>query len=447
MVRAGGVDEHPGQTGIAHFLEHMAFKGTTTIGTSDFTKERVLLEKLEELRERERNNETIDQKRLLEINEQLEALVKDNEYSRLYIERGAVGLNAQTSKDYTSYTVSLPNVAFEFWCWMESERLLHPVFRQFYKERQVVLEERRMRFNNDPDGKLYEALLSTAFFAHPNRYPVIGWESDVQNLTARDMELFYHEHYHPEKIVLSVVGDVDPELAKQLIERYFNRLPKRELRVPSNITEEPKQEGERSVEIRFDAEPQLMLAYHKPTFPDRDDAAFAILHSLLSSGRASLFYKELVQKKQLASSAGSSEAPGTLYPNLFYVSAVPQRGVPNSQLRDEIQALFERLKGVQVRDNELKAAKRKVRVEFLEALSSNAGLAGHLGESELLYNDWRAIFKVYDQILETTAADIQRLAQVYLDKKNRTYVHLEKSADGEKPRLRESDEKGATHGK
>ncbi len=426
-VRAGGIDEVPGQTGIAHFLEHMAFKGTSTIGAKNYDKEQVLLEKLEDLRAQAKRQEPVDAEELKRTQTELESLVVDNEYSRLYIERGAVGLNAQTSKDYTSYTVSLPSVAFEFWCWMESERLLNPVFRQFYKEREVVLEERRSRYNDDPSGKLYEALLSTAFVAHPNRLPVIGYDTDLRGLTARDMRQFYEEHYRPEKIVLSIVGDIDPAFAKTLIERYFGRFPKSSRANPPTITAEPRQEGERVFEVKFDAEPQLMLGYHKPTFPDRDDASFAILHSILSSGRTSMFYRELVQKKQVATAVGSSEAPGVLYPNIFYVSGIPSRGVSNDRLRDEIQSLFDRLKREKIGDSELSAAKRKVRVDFLKELSSNGGLAEHLGQTELLFGDWRSIFTVYDQILDTTAEDIQRLARTYLDVSNRSYVHLEKT--------------------
>lgn len=424
-VKVGGVNEVPGKTGIAHMLEHMAFKGSQKIGTRDYQKEKLLLAELEVLMHNSVHTAQTDQ-RIKEIQTELRALWLDNEFSKIYKEQGGVGLNAGTSKDYTMYLLDLPSVAFELWCWMESDRLLFPVFRQFYQEREVVLEERRLGTEDDPEGKLYEALLSTAYWSHPNRQPVIGWSSDVKHLTATDIDGFYHTYYRPDNMVMSVVGDLDLELVKSLMEKYFGRLPVVHSPLPVvTIVEEPQQ-GERHTVVEFDAEPSMIMAYHKPTYPHSDDAAFTVLHSILSGGRSSLLYKELVQKKQLASSIDTSEAPGELFPPLFYVAATPRRGVAVEVLRDQVQKIFDRLKEKAVAEKELSAAKRRVRVSLIGNLDSNKSLASTLGRAELLWNDWQAFFKIYDQVLATTPQDIKHVANTYLRVNNRTVAKLQK---------------------
>jgi predicted Zn-dependent peptidase len=239
------------------------------------------------------------------------------------------------------------------------------------------------------------------------------------------MQEFYATYYRPDNIVLSLVGDLDPEKVRPLIEKYFGRLPKASSPLPQVVTVEPKQEGERYGTVKFEAEPSLLMAYHKPTYPDPDDAQFAVLHSLLADGRSSLLERELVQRRQIASSIATSEAPGILFPNLFYVGATPRRGVTVALLRDEIQKVLDRLKTSKVSPEDLEAAKRRVRIDFLKALPSNDGLAEILAQCELLFGDWKAMFISYEQILATTADDIQRLARVYLNIESRTFVEIQ----------------------
>ena len=248
-VRVGSVDETPGVTGVSHMLEHMAFKGSKTIGTTSYPKEKDLLHRVETLMDGEQTPAKLEE--LKEVYKELESIWVNNEFSRIYQKRGAVGLNAATGKDYTFYLVSLPNVAFELWCWMESDRLLNPVFRQFYKERAVVGEERRSRVEDDPDGKLYEALLATAFRAHPNRLPTIGWPSDIAQLRTADIEKFYKTYYRPDNMVVALVGDLDPEKIKPVLEKYFGRLPRAEDPLPTVRVVEPPQKGERRAVVEF----------------------------------------------------------------------------------------------------------------------------------------------------------------------------------------------------
>ena len=223
-VKVGSVNETPGVTGVSHMFEHMAFKGSEVIGTKDYREEEKLLEKLDALMSGGLDGpEAMEQAK--DLRAKLETLWENNEFSRIYQKAGAVGLNAATGKDYTFYLVSLPSTAFELWCWMESDRLLNPVVRQFYKERAVVAEERRMRVDDNPGGMLYEALLATAFWAHPNRLPTIGWASDLHQLKADDVKKFYAKYYRPDNMVVALVGDLDAETIRPLLEKYFGRIP------------------------------------------------------------------------------------------------------------------------------------------------------------------------------------------------------------------------------
>lgn len=434
-VRVGGVNEVPGTTGVAHLLEHMAFKGSNTIGTKDYQAERELLQELEELvSEAENSDSDALRSKIEKVKSELEKLWVNNEFSLIYQKRGATGLNAATGKDYTYYTVSLPTSAFDLWCWMESDRLLNPVFRQFYKEREVVREERRMRTEDSPAGKLYEALLSTAFRSHPNRLPVIGWPSDLAQLRTSDIEEFYKTYYRPDNMVIGLVGDLEVERVKPMLEKYFSRIPKAEGPLPKIRTREEPQVGERTTEVHFDAKPMFAMAFHKPVYPHLDDLKFAVVHSLLSEGRSSLLKRELIQQKKIATSVATSEAPGELYPSLFYVWASPSTGTTNEELVEEIQKILNRLKDGLVSESDLEAAKKRVRVDLLNSMSSNAGLARTLAHAELLWGDWNVLFEMYDAILATTREDVRRLAQTYFRVDNRTVVRLERptTEDSEK---------------
>jgi len=273
-VRVGGVDETIGHTGISHMLEHMAFKGTHIVGTSDFNQEQKLLASLEEIVLNSKAGRDLNEQQQEEwntIQNKLDTLWTRGEVDREYKKRGAVGLNATTSKDLTNYFVSLPRSAFEFWAWMESERFLAPVMRQFYKERDVIMEERRMRFEDSPDGKLYEHMLQVAYIAHPYRNPLIGYEFDLHSLTATETYQFQRRYYVPDNIVVAVVGAVNPETDLPILEKYFGRLAARPLpKRPSAV--EPEQSGERVIKIEAEASPQLLIAYRKQNYPHPDDA-------------------------------------------------------------------------------------------------------------------------------------------------------------------------------
>ncbi len=422
-VRVGGVDENPGNTGIAHFLEHMAFKGTKTIGTKDFSREEVLLTKLEEGIQREGNN-FLKTDEAQKLEKDLQTLWVDNEFSQIYERAGGEGLNAGTAKDFTYYTVDLPNVAFELWCWMESERILNPVFRQFYKEREVVQEERRAGYDDDPGGRMYELLLQLSYVSHPNRLPVIGWPADLKHLTATDMTQFYSTYYHPERMTLSIVGDLETKQVKNYVERYFERIPGSKSAIPEVRAVEPVQSGERSGVVEFNAEAQFLMGYHKPIYPNPDDAHFAILHGILGDGRSSIFEREFVQTKKIATAIDTTEAPGERFPSLFVVAAYPARGTTAEKLRDEVQKRLDRLQTETISAELIEGTKRRVRLGQLKALESNNGLAMALGKSASFWGNWKAWPTVYRQIEETKASDIKNIVSKYLTISNRTFVKI-----------------------
>ena len=418
-VRVGGVDELPGTSGVSHMLEHMAFKGTETIGTKDFEKEKVLLEREEVLMNKASLTDE-DKEELKKIGEELEKVWVDNEYSTIYEQHGEQGLNAGTSKDYTFYMVSLPTNAFELWCWMESEKLLRPVFRQFYKERDVVMEERRSRVDDNPDGKLYEALIATSYMMHPYRLPTIGWATDIQNLQPEDLRNLYKTYYRPDNMVVVLVGDLDPAVVKAKMSQYFERLPRGEGSLPKIRTVEAPQKGERQVTVEVDASPLLMMSYHKPANPHPDDAKFAVLHEWLAGGRSSILYKELVLKEQLVTDIYTTEAPGELFPPVFMVGATPNKGVKPEVVRDKIQSIFTRLETQKISKEEIESIKHRIKVSFVQSLESNYGLARLLANAELLWGDWEMVLKVYEGMMSTTNDDVSRLVSTYLKQEQRT---------------------------
>jgi predicted Zn-dependent peptidase len=432
-VGVGGVDENSAHRGVAHLLEHMLFKGTETIGTRDYVKEKPLQEAIEatgaEL-DQLRADKDADPARLAELEtrlvklqeEQRPLIVKD-EYSRIYGENGGVGFNAFTSKDLTSYLVSLPSNKLELWAAVESERMKAPVLREFYTERQVVMEERRRSYDSDPGGLLYENLLATAYTVHPYRNPIIGWMSDLEHLTLEETKQFLTSYYAPVNTVITLVGDIEPEAAIELVGRYFGDIPPGEA-VPPVSAVEPPQRGERRVHVRFDAEPRLTMAFHKPTLPERDDYAFDLIDHILGEGRTSRLYRALVVEQQLATSVSVGGAPGSRYPNLFTISAVPRAPHSVREVERAITVELERLASEPVSKEELTRARNRLRVDLLRQLKENDGLARMLSYYQSVAGDWRYLTGYDDALAAIDAAALQETARRYLIPDNRTVATL-----------------------
>jgi predicted Zn-dependent peptidase len=436
-IKAGAVDEIDGKTGLAHLLEHMMFKGTKTIGTKNSRQEREFLTKIGQTgdrldRERAKGDNG-DRKLVAMLEERLAALQKrhrqwyrSNEIDRLYNENGAVGLNASTGQDMITYQVSLPANKAELWARIESDRMTNPVFREFYQERDVVMEERRQRTDADPDGQLYEKFAAAAFMVHPYRRPIIGWAGDISFLSMTDLERFFLWTHAPQNMVLTVVGDVETAKIRRLIETYFGRIPRRTI-PPRHETVEPPQTGEKSLIVRFDANEQLAIGYHKPALPSRDDYRFDLIEAILSRGRSSRFYQTLVETQGIAESVGADNGfPGSKYPNLFGIFATVRHPHKLDKLTGAIDNMIDDLKKVPVTDRELRKVKNQLQADFIRRQNSNEGLASMLSKYETILGDWRYIVNYGKNIENITPEELRDMANRYLTHDNRTIAIMRK---------------------
>ncbi len=438
--KVGGVNERSGMTGVAHLYEHMAFKGTRTLGTKDYRKETVILQRMDrawsDLRKEQdkgprgdQNKRVAYEKRFRDLELESEKYVVPNEIGEIYERNGAVGLNATTGKDLTRYVVSLPSNRLELWAAIESDRMAHAVLREFYKEKSVVLEERRLRYENSPSGRLYEAFLSAAFSAHPYGMPVIGWTSDLEALSRAQTETFFRTYYEPGNAVIAIVGDIDPGATVRLLEKYFGGIPAQP-RPPAVVTVEPEPSGERRAEVEFEAEPAVLIGYHRPALDHPDDAVFDVIDSLLSGGRSSRLYKTLVKEKQLAVNVSTSTGvPGARYPNLFMIQATPRAPHTPNELETAIYAELDRLKSEPVQPRELQKGLNNLDADLIRSLDSNSGLASQLSYFQAVAGTWRYLLDNRDRIARVTAEDVSRVARQYFVKSNRVVATLVKKGN------------------
>ncbi len=430
-VNAGSVEDPSGATGIAHMFEHMAFKGTDTIGTTNWPEEKKALDAIEaaynRLEAEQSKGPKADAAKIMALSEQVnmaieraQTFVIPNEYPRIIEENGGAGLNAGTSYDSTEYFYSLPSNRIELWFLLESQRFLHPVFREFYKERDVVQEENRMRVESSAQGKLVEDFLATAFAAHPYRNPPGGWPSDIANVRLSDAKAFFEKYYIPANITIAIVGDVNPAEARRMAERYFGPLPRRPL-PPLLRTEEPPQPGPKTALVGSPSQPLLVIGYKRPDQYDKDDPVFDIISEILSSGRTGLLYQELVRDKKLALAAeAAAEFPDSRYPNLFLFFLAPAIGHTVEENEKAFDDLLDRFKAQKVDSQTLARVKVKARAGVIRRLDNNAGLASLLAANYAAYGDWRKLFTSLDDLDKVTADEVQRVARQYFVTSSRT---------------------------
>ncbi|MGK2858411.1 MAG: M16 family metallopeptidase [Thermoanaerobaculia bacterium] len=430
-VDAGSTQELAGQTGLAHMFEHMAFKGTDIIGTTNYAEEKKALAKVEaayrayDLERRRlagRDDAKVAQleKAWKDAIAEADTFVVKNEFGEIVDREGGVGLNAFTSSDETGYFYSFPANRIELWAYLESERFLKPVMREFYKERDVVFEERRMRIESNPIGRLVEQFLASAFTAHPYGWAGIGWPSDLSSYSASDAQKFFDTYYVPSNMVVSVVGDVKADEVIKLAKTYFGRLPKSPKPEPLR-TVEPPQTSERSVILRDPSQPFYVEGYHRPSTYDPDDAVFAVISDLMTSGRTSRLYRSLVRDKKIAAAAaGFSGFPGEKYPNLFAFYAVPTPGHTPAEMQAAIREEIEKIKTTDVTADELKMVKTRAKANLIRGLANNQGLAIQLATAQNRFGDWREVFRQVDYIDKVSAAAVRRVANATFVESNRT---------------------------
>ncbi len=436
--RVGSADESYRYIGAAHMLEHMLFKGTDTVGTRDYEKEKKILreieavgETLDRIRLENPDNTMIPklEKRLKELQEEHSRYVVNAPYDRIYTENGGVGFNAGTSRDKTGYYIELPSSRLELWAKVESERLRNPVLREYYLERNNVIQERLMRYESSGTGGLFERFLATAYLAHPYRHPIIGWKSGIPYLSIKDIRHFYWKNYIPSRMVITIVGKQDVEETYRVVKEYFGAIKSRP--EPREIAiDEPAPGGERRFTYRFKANPYLIIGWHKPTFPDRDDYICDVISSLLGDGKSSRLYRSLVLEKKLVSSIDVWNGfPGARYDNLFIVFAAPRPGHSHREVERAVYREIEKLKQ-EVSAEELEKVVNKLESELVFRLDSNMGMANLLNYYQTIFGDWKYITDYLRIIREVNPEDVKSAIDRYLVQDNRVVGMLQDSRKG-----------------
>jgi predicted Zn-dependent peptidase len=416
-------------------FEHMAFKGTTTLGTKDLEAELKAM-KVEDsifylLRAERKKGRFADSTRLAELTKAFEAAIEEaNEYvvpnalDHTLETEGAVGLNAGTGKDQTIYMVSLPSNKVELWMATESERFLNPVLREMYREREVITEERRQVLENNPIMRTVDALQSAAFTAHPYGISIVGHMSDIRNYTRDAARAQYKKYYVPSNLTIAIVGDVKTENVIKMAKQYWGRLPASPEPEPV-ATVEPEQKGERRVYLEDPAQPLFIAGWHVPSGTHPDWPAIEAMADYLGQGRTSLLYKNLVKEKKIAADVGVFAGyPGDKYPCLLLAFAMPAAGHTNQECEEQVFAEVERLKNELIPVEEVEKIKARAKAAFINGLTGNMGLAMQLAGFETQWGDWRELFHELDRINAVTPQDIQRVAKEYLTKQNRTVAML-----------------------
>lgn len=438
----GAAQDPKGQTGLAHMFEHMAFKGTPIVGTLDFEKEKVALDELEaayqaydkaRLAPRPNAEEVAKlEKTFKEKEEAASKFVKKNEFDELISREGGVGMNAGTSSDSTVYFYALPANKFELFAYLESERFSRPVFREFYKERDVVIEERRMRTESTPTGRLIERFVATAFMAHPYSRAPIGVRSDLDHLSMTDARAFFDTYYVPSNLVTTIVGGIKAADVIPIIDKYFGRIPSRPAPPPLR-TVEPPQTAESVLTMRDPSQPFYIEGYHKGSATAKDEPAYDALADILSRGNTSRLYRSLVRDKKIAIAVqGGSGFPGVKYPNLWMLIGVPARGVSNDTVRDAMREELKKIQAEDVTDEELQRFKTRQKADLLRSLNSNTGLAENISLYQTLFGDWRELFLYVDRVDKVTKADVKRVANELFKDSNRTVGRIETTTGASK---------------
>jgi zinc protease len=375
--RVGSRNERPGATGLAHFLEHMMFKGTPTHGKGEFAR---------------------------------------------LVEQNGGRDNAFTSQDVTSYYVDTAAEKVEMVLALEADRMRHLLLdpKEIDSERQVVMEERRTRTEDDPDGLLSEEMSSLAFKAHPYRWPIIGWMADIERINPVELRAFYDTYYRPNNAMLVLVGDVKASEILSRIRQVFGAIPRGPDPPPVTAVEPPQIDERRLLVRKAGAQlPIVDLAWHVPNFRSEDAPALELLSTILSEGRASRLYRRLTYERRLALSAGGDYSYFSVDPNIFWLFATPLPGQSPEAIERALIEEIERVKAEPVPAEELERAKNQVEASFIWRQDSVHSRATSLARFELV-GSWRLLERFVPAVRAVTAADIQRVARAYFptDRKN-----------------------------
>ena len=429
----GSINERLGNTGIAHVLEHMLFKGSEEIGTRDRAGEAPLMDAADAARDSMiaelfgHDPDSAEVRRLQSltgaIESQAHALSIPNEFDRILTAHGARGLNATTAHESTRYFVELPANRLELWFLLEADRMKNPVMRGFTTELDVVREERRMRLETSPGGILETSLLATAFQVHPYGVPVIGHAADLEFLTRRQVLEYFRAYYGARNAVAAIVGNVDPGQVVEWAEKYFGGVPPGIPAAPVTARE-PEQAGERRIEVEFDAEPRIMLGWRGVSGLHEDAAALSMLASVLTAGRTTRLYQRLIARDQSALHVSAYQGPGFAHPRLFVVSAVPRSPHTPADLEAAIYEEIEAIKREPPDAAALLRIRNQISAGEFRRLSSNLELAMQIAASQASFGDWRETFRLSRRISDVTPEDVQRVAARYLKPSTRTVATM-----------------------
>ncbi len=458
QFNVGSAVDPKGVSGIAHLLEHMMFKGNRGIGTVNRKKEKKIMTKLRNLwleiedekmlRDnsfKDANEEKISalEKEIADLTAEHKKIIVKNEYNELMTRAGATSINASTGNDVTNYFCQLPANQLEFWFKMESERLLHPVFREFYSERDVVREERRQRTDNSARGMMGEAMEASVFHGHPYGTPVIGWPYDIERYDRADAENYFRKFYSPTNCTMVLVGDVDIDEVKKLAKKYLRSWKQQDI-PPCHITAEMEQKGERRQVVEFDAEPSMQMAWPTVCEGNADEYALELLSRILGGMSSSRLDQDVVNSRGMASRIYSYNG-SQRYGGTFTVGCTPRKEYTTAQLEEIIWETIEMIKAEGVLQDEIDRALVGNEVNRVRRLDSNLWLAFTIGRTVGLAG-YPGYLEVYDERLEeVTSDDIQRVASKYLKRSKYNFVEVIRPQETDGTKARFSKKGGAFH--
>ena len=455
VAKVGSVYERPGITGVAHLFEHMMFKGTATIGTRNIEQDLQIIAELDQVKAAIRVEEAalLEEERLGRVDDandpalrtgrhqelmerfdgllaQQEELLVKEDFSRIYSGQGASGMNAGTSYDFTLYFVNVPANKLELWFWMESDRLLNPVFREFYAERDVVHEERRLRTDSTPTGKFQEQFDALFWQSSPYGWPVVGWPSDLEGITREEALAFFDLYYAPNNLTAALVGDFDPAEAKALAERYFGRLPPSDRFPPQPRTREMPQMSEKRMHAYAETNPQVVVRYHSVPDGHVDEPALVVLGQLLND-RTGRLYRALVEDQGVATRASGGQS-GFKFEGMFELRGIAAEGHTPEEVEQALYAEMERLKTEPVDARELQKVKNQNAASNFRQLQGNFFLMYSMLMREA-NRGWETLNSDPPLYEAVTADDIMRVANTYFEPENRTVAIYYRQASDEAP--------------
>jgi predicted Zn-dependent peptidase len=437
----GSMYEGPGTSGLSHMYEHMMFKGTKKIGTTNYTKEIPLMKSIDSL---EKKIEIMKKKpdpksdslinnwndQIMALLEKQRALMKKEELWELYQNNGGTNLNAWTSDDMTAYIVTLPKNKLELFYWLESDRMKDPILRELYSERNVVTEERRMRYDNRPLNRYMERLNALFYDSHPYRLPTIGWMSDIENYTREKMENHIRKYYTPDNAVIVMVGNIDPKKALKDIEKYFGSIPRAKTPKEEVVTREPEPIGTTQFTVRDDAAPRIDMLFHTPGYPNADLYKLDIIEGIFS-GRSGRLYRRLVDQEGLCINAGAGNNI-RLHDGYFEVWAELKNDADPKKVEQILNEEIGKILTNQPTENEMLRITNQLKMSFVSGLKSLEGLSDQLAWFERL-GSWKDMLAYPDEIAKVKPEEIQAIAKKYINPQLVTIGRLLQKSNSETP--------------